>query len=100
MDINKEANNLATHINTKVKRGFRASVLRDNAVKVEFSDSESSFDLILVADTAYSVFVPDFCPVGMTNRPQNMVHRERLGFLFLTVSEWNVKMYKRLTKDK
>ena len=96
MDILKEAGNFAHYINTKVKRGFRASMLADRSIRVEFSDSENSFDVVFIADSAYNVFVPDYCPVGMKQIPRHFNHRQHLGYLFLQVSEHNVKMAKRL----
>lgn len=98
MDIKKEALDLALYVNKSVARGFRASVLADNAVRVEFFDSLERFDIVLCADSAYNVFVPDFCPVGMNDRPKDRQHRERLGYLMLKLSEYNLKMNKRLAK--
>ena len=98
MDILKEAGNLAAHINKNVVRGFKASLFADRSVHVEFSDHEYSFDVVLVADSAYNVFVIDFCPIGMQARPYIHNHRERLGFFTLALAEYNIKLSKRLAK--
>lgn len=98
MDIHKEASAIALYINKTVGRGFRATVLADRSVRVEFSDCEQSFDVVLVADSSYNVFVMDVCPVGMNNIPRMFSARSQLGYLTLKLSEYNVKMNKRLTK--
>jgi hypothetical protein len=97
MDIKKEASDFALYVNKTVTRGFSARVLADNAVRVEFSDSENSFDLVLVADSSYNVFVLDVCPVSMNNRPAMFKVRPQLGYFMLKLAEYNIKMNKRLS---
>jgi len=98
MDIRKEASDFALYVNKTVARGFCAHVLADNAVRVEFSDSENSFDLVLVADSNYNVFVLDVCPVSMNNRPAIFKVRSQLGYFMLKLAEYNLKLNKRLSK--
>jgi hypothetical protein len=98
MDISKEAGNFVAYINKDIARGFRASRLADNSVRAEFSDSEHNFDIVLVADSAYNVFVLDFCQAGMNEVPKMFLSRAQLGYFMLKMSEYNVKMNRRLSK--
>lgn len=100
MNINQEAGNLSVHINNTVRHGFTAKVLADNSVRIEYSLGATTFDIVVVADSQHNVFVPDYCPIGMNNRPANFNHRQHLGYLFLALSEYNIKMNKRLSKDR
>lgn len=98
MDITKESGDFVHFINNTVRHGFSAKHLADNSVKIEYNLGEYPFDVVFVADHQHGLWVPDYCPIGMVNRPANFAHRAHLGYLFMHVGAYNVKMIKRLGK--
>ena len=98
MDIVKEMNNLAAYVNKDIGRGFTAKTLPGSSVRVEFRDSEQSFDVVLVPDSAYNVFIFDMCQIGMNEVPAVFRAKAQIGYLTLKLAEYNVKLNKRLSK--
>lgn len=97
MDITKESSDFVRFVNNTVRHSFTAKRLADNSVHIEYN-GEYPCDVVFVADHTHTVWVPDFCPIGMVQQPNTTYHKAALGYLFMHVGEYNAKMCKRLNK--